>query len=99
MKETVKTAFLATMLFAPGVQAATPEEAACLGGYRVMLMTASECRGYIEQLQRLQGEALDLLKKQHEEILRQRAASCGCAESDEAAPYDPPKLAYLEPGC
>jgi hypothetical protein len=77
--------FLAALTSAPGLLAAGADEALCRGDYPVLLMTPQECRQHVRQVKSLQvrgqAEALHVLRRQHAELLHERAAVCQCMES------------------
>jgi hypothetical protein len=93
---------LAGLTLTAAVQAAQPDEALCRGDYPVMLMTKSECRLYVRQVQALlsagKTQALAILQQQHAEQLKERAPFCPCMEHslEGAAPQ---QVAILAPDC
>jgi hypothetical protein len=71
-----------TVLLAGGnVYAATDLEE-CKAGYKMMLMTPGECRGFIRELRSAQARGDDLavldLQEWHTELLIERSQSCPC---------------------
>lgn len=77
--------FLAAMTGSPVLQAADPDAAMCRGDYPVLLMTEQECRQHIRSVESLrtsgQFKALESLRRQHAELLRERAAACLCIDN------------------
>ena len=56
----------------------------CRGGYRMMLMTPSECKSYLKQLREVRARSdrmaeLDL-EEWHTALLIQRAEACPCVK-------------------
>jgi hypothetical protein len=61
---------------------------ACKAGYKVLLMTPGECRGYLRELRAAQARAdhmavLDL-QEWHTELLIERSQACPCRQESDA---------------
>jgi hypothetical protein len=73
---------LACAAMTAGTGALAQDMDACLGGYRIMLMTPAECRAYLNQLQEVRARADRLaeldLQEWHTALLIQRAEACPC---------------------
>lgn len=65
-----------------GTGALAQDTAACRGGYRIMLMTPTECQAYLKQLEVARARADRMaeleLEEWHTELLLQRAEACPC---------------------
>lgn len=103
MKRTMRVVVpLAAAMMAPQLHAGASDEALCRGGYAFTLMTPAECRSYVREVKslRARGEAraLDELTRQHEALLRERAAACPCIDGQ---PVETPRqqVALNDPSC
>jgi hypothetical protein len=103
MKRTMRVlVLLAAATVAPHLHAGAGDEALCRGGYAFTLMTPAECRSYVREVKtlRAKGEtrALDELTRQHEALLRERAAACPCIDGQ---PVETPRqqVALNDPSC
>ena len=67
-----------------GSSALAQDMETCRGGYRMMLMTPSECKAYLNQLQEARARADRLaeldLQEWHTSLLIQRAEACPCVK-------------------
>ena len=93
---------MAAAASAPPLLAATGDDALCRGGYAFTLMTPAECRSYVRQVKTLRArgerQALDELRRQHAELLRERAAACPCVDGQPVvAPRQ--QVALADPSC
>jgi uncharacterized membrane protein len=106
----MQTAFLAASAMILSVvlpmqhaQAAVSDTALCQGSYSVMLMTEEECRAYVRQVRTLRSQgqmhALEILERQHDEQLAERAARCPCMMGEEPENPPLPQLVMLESDC
>jgi len=72
----------ASLTAGTGAQAADLES--CRGGYRMMLMTPSECKTYLDHLQEVRARADRLaeleLQEWHTALLIERSQACPCVE-------------------
>jgi hypothetical protein len=73
---------LACAFLTAGTAALAEDMEACRGGYRMMLMTPSECTTYLNQLQDVRARADSMaeleLQEWHTELLIQRSQACPC---------------------
>ena len=94
--------FLAGLMSTGVVTATEPNQALCRGPYPVMLMTARECRLYVDEVQALRSQGrfqkLAAVQQQHAEQLNERAAACSCAEQSPQA-IAPQQVVMLDPDC
>ena len=72
----------ASLAAATGALAADMET--CRGGYGMMLMTPTECKSYLKQLQEVRARADSLaeleLQEWHTELLIERSQACPCVD-------------------
>ncbi len=74
--------FGSSALFAGGNVHAATDLDICQAGYKVMLMTPGECRGYLKELRAAQAKADHLaaldLQEWHTALLIERSQACPC---------------------
>jgi hypothetical protein len=67
-----------------GSSALAQDMDACRGGYQMMLMTPSECKTYLNQLQEVRARSDSMaeleLQEWHTALLIQRAEACPCVK-------------------
>jgi hypothetical protein len=75
---------LACASLAAGSGALAEDLESCRGGYGMMLMTPSECKVYLKQLQEVRTRADSLaeleLQEWHTALLIERSQACPCVE-------------------
>ncbi len=75
---------LACALLTAGTSALAEDLETCRGGYGMMLMTPSECKSYLKQLQEVRARADSLaeleLQEWHTELLIERSQACPCVK-------------------
>jgi hypothetical protein len=73
---------LACASLTAGTAALAEDMETCRGGYGMMLMTPSECKTYLNQLQEVRARADSMaeleLQEWHTELLIQRSQACPC---------------------
>jgi hypothetical protein len=78
----ISIAALACASLTAGTAALAENMEACRGGYRMMLMTPSECKTYLNQLQavRTRSDSMAELELQewHTALLIERSQACPC---------------------
>lgn len=66
----------------------------CRGGYRVMLMTPTECKAYLKLLGEVRARADRMaeleLREWHTDLLIRRAEACPCREGEMVVLYQRP---------
>ena len=69
-------------LFAASNITAADDLDVCKGGYKVLLMTPGECRGYLRELRAVQAKsdhmAVIELQEWHTQLLIERSQACPC---------------------
>lgn len=73
---------LAGAALAAGTPALAQDREECRGGYRIMLMTPTECNSYLQQLKDVRARSDRLaeldLREWHTSLLIRRAEACPC---------------------
>ena len=89
MKKSLKalsTALLGgSALVTAGTVYAASDFEECQAGYKIMLMTPGECRGYLKELRAARSRADDMavldLQEWHAELLIERSQACPCRQA------------------